>query len=346
MVNVVLMHWWGDSLIFSVGENLKELQRIDAGNFANLSIWERKNIQEWVRANPQILGEELLIVSMEFDRFVNSADRLDLLALDRDGNLVVIELKRDSLAGFADLQAIRYAAMVSSMTLEKLAPYYVAYQSHHCNRQLTTTDAVAEMKKFVDVEQFAELSSKPRIILCSEGFSQEITTTVLWLRNAPIDISCVQITPYKHKGSIVIVPKVLIPLIEAKQYLIDIKSKEVGIEASGQARKRNAMKIILENGLMKAGDPIYLKSYLPSWLKYNKDDPTYHATITGKTGQSNTVQWKKDGKEYSISNMTWRIFTDLHPEEKEYGGLSGAWHWVDSNERPLYQIANDYLAQD
>jgi len=69
-------------LIFSVGENLKEIEQIDAGSFTSFSIWERTHIQEWIRTNPKILGEELLIVSMEFDRFVNSSDRLDLLALD------------------------------------------------------------------------------------------------------------------------------------------------------------------------------------------------------------------------------------------------------------------------
>lgn len=45
-----------------------------------------------------MLGEDLLVVSIEFDRFSNSSDRLDVLAMDRSGNLVVIELKRDSAA--------------------------------------------------------------------------------------------------------------------------------------------------------------------------------------------------------------------------------------------------------
>ena len=75
-----------------------------------------------------MLGEDLLVVSTEFDRFTNSNDRLDILALDKSGNLVVIELKRDPTAGYADLQALRYAAMVSSMTIEVLIPYYRSYR--------------------------------------------------------------------------------------------------------------------------------------------------------------------------------------------------------------------------
>jgi hypothetical protein len=57
---------------------------------------------------------------------------------------------------------------------------------------------------------------------------------------------------------------------------------------------------------------------LPTWVKFSGENPTFQATMTGKTGQSNAVKW--DGQEYSISNLTWRIFTNLHPQKKEYGG--------------------------
>ncbi len=207
-------------MIFSISPNLDRVSKIIESTFVGLNIWERQHIEEWVRTNPEMLGEDLLVVSVEFDRFSNSSDRLDVLALDRSGNLVVIELKRDSAAGYADLQAIRYAAMVSSMTVEVLIPYYVAYRKKYYEESLSDSEAKDQIIEFVESDSFAELSNKPRIILCSEGFSQEITATVLWLRESDIDISCVKITPYKIDDKLVIVPKVVIPLEEAKQYLI------------------------------------------------------------------------------------------------------------------------------
>lgn len=45
-------------------------------------------------------------------------DRIDLLALNKAANLVVIELERDLVGGLADLRALRYAAQVSPWTHE------------------------------------------------------------------------------------------------------------------------------------------------------------------------------------------------------------------------------------
>ena len=61
---------------------------------------ERQHLQEWVIAHPEILGEDVLIITFEFDRWMTGAgattwERLDVLALDRAGRLIVAELKRD-----------------------------------------------------------------------------------------------------------------------------------------------------------------------------------------------------------------------------------------------------------
>lgn len=332
-------------MIFSISTGLDKAEKISEATFVGLNIWERKHIEEWVRSNPEILGEDLLILTTEFDRFVNSSDRLDILALDRSGNLVVVELKRDSAAGYADLQAIRYAAMVSSMTIDKLLPYYIAYRKKHYDEQLSEGEARDQVIEFVESDSFSELSKKPRIILCSEGFSQEITTTVLWLRDSQIDIGCVKITPYKVADKIIVVPKVLIPLQEARQYLIDIKIKEEEQEQSSRKNRPKTMRVLVENGLVKEGDQIFLKNALPSYIQYSDQDPTFQAVITGKLGQSDGVRWKKDDTEYSISALAWKIFKELHPESKDPGGVNGNWHWVNSSGKPLWEVAEEFLSQ-
>lgn len=98
------------------------------------------------------------------------------------------------------------------MTVDKLLPYYIAYRKKHFGEQLSELDARNQIVEFVGSETFVEFSTKPRIILCSEGFSQEITTTILWLRSWQIDISCVKITPYKMGEQIIVVPKIVLPL--------------------------------------------------------------------------------------------------------------------------------------
>ena len=97
-------------MILIVGKDNKIKDVIEETKFSELGIWERKHVEEWILEYPEILGEDLLIVTTEYDRFDKTKDRLDILAIDKNGKLVVIELKRDVADRFADLQAIHYAA--------------------------------------------------------------------------------------------------------------------------------------------------------------------------------------------------------------------------------------------
>lgn len=332
-------------MILAVTNDLKKFEKIDSSSFNELNIWERQHIQEWIRQAPEILGEELLVVSIEFDRFVNSHDRLDVLAIDRQGNIVVIELKRDAYAGYAELQAIRYAAMVSSMTIENLLPYYVRYQKKYLNKEdVTNEDSRTKIEEFVNQESFEELSNKPRIILCSENFSQEVTTTVLWLNQCGLDISCVRITPHRIGNQVVIVPSKIIPIQEAKQYLIEIQKKEDQQEKKTGYRQRT-MRILIENKLLKEGDKIFLKYALPRFMTFEKENLIYSATITGKLGQSNSIRWDFDNNEYAISALTWMIFKDNNPDKKDPGGVNGNWHWVNEKGVNLWQMAEEFISK-
>ncbi|MDQ7788458.1 MAG: MmcB family DNA repair protein, partial [Clostridia bacterium] len=82
----------------------KRLIEIPVATYSQLNLRERFDIQEWIAGKPEILGEPLLIISKEL--ILPSGRRLDLLAVDKDGALVVIELKRDNSGSDVEWQAI------------------------------------------------------------------------------------------------------------------------------------------------------------------------------------------------------------------------------------------------
>lgn len=344
----------GSRLILIVPATRDKVETISPSNFKDLKVWERRHLQEWIRTNPGMLlqgdsdsDDAVLIVSMEFDQFSygdheNIADRLDLLGIDKNGNLVVIEFKRDLKAGYAELQAIRYAAMISSMTIDELVPIYVRYlQRFPPPGEDAITLELARRRivefAFGDVSRPKELSKRPRIILCSQDFSPQITTTVLWLQ-PQVDIRCVKLTPYEVDGKIVIVPNVIIPLPEAKEYQVRIARKEA---AQAQAeRQSNAGRFdfqrLLRAKLLTPGETLYFGN-LPQWATSNSDDAIFKAIVTGEYPEA--LRWEADGKSYSPSRLASLILTRIHPEQKESTGDPGAKNrWTNKDGQTLAQL--------
>ena len=95
------------------------LRAVPETTFSEQGVYERRDIQRVLRENIKVLGESLLVIAEEFGEWIDSNRRIDLLCLDTDANLVVVELKRTDDGGHMELQAIRYAAMVSKMTFDK-----------------------------------------------------------------------------------------------------------------------------------------------------------------------------------------------------------------------------------
>ncbi len=165
-------------------------------DFRSHEILERKDIEKWVIESPELLGEDLLIITTEYDKFDKTKERLDLLALDRNGKLVVVELKRDDSGRRVELQALKYAAYCSTMTLTDIVKLRVQFVGRLINGR-TEEDVENEVLGFINNDEFEKLDDKPRIILVAKEFRPEVTASVLWLRTFGVDIACVKLTPYK-----------------------------------------------------------------------------------------------------------------------------------------------------
>ena len=100
--------------MFLVNSKNKTTEKIREISFKDVGLKERKDLQEWIANNPHMLGEDLLIIQKEFDGFNDTNERLDLLALDKEGNIVVIENKLDDSGRNVVWQSLKYAGYCSS----------------------------------------------------------------------------------------------------------------------------------------------------------------------------------------------------------------------------------------
>jgi hypothetical protein len=209
--------------VYVVDLPTKSTHTVERASFSAMGIHERQDLQKWLLAHPQILGEPLCIIASEFSGFDRSSRRLDLLALDTDATLVVIEVKLEVERTFADLQALRYAAFCSAMTMEQVLQEYASFH------RITAEEAAKQISEFLGADdELPEPGDRPRILLVAGSMDDpEITSTVLWLRSFDIDIRCLEITPYQIQGEqILLVPRTIIPLPEAEAYQIRVEKKD------------------------------------------------------------------------------------------------------------------------
>ena len=201
----------------------ESLTQIPRATMQGQSFRERDDLQRLLKGSISVISDDLFLIAEEFSQWEDSRRRIDLLAVDRAGNLVVIELKRSEDGGHMDLQALRYAAMISTMTFQQA----VAAHAKLLGDPAVTAEAEAAILDFLGWSEPSEDFGKSvRIILVSPDFSKELTTAVLWLNDSGLDIRCVRMRPYNLQQRTLVEVDQIIPLPEAEQYTVRLKEKQ------------------------------------------------------------------------------------------------------------------------
>jgi len=216
--------------IYSFSNN--EICAVAVTTFNSEKILERKDLQAALKNKIEVIAPNCMVISEEFSEWADSKRRIDLLAIDKSANIVVIELKRTETGELMELQAIRYAAMVSTLTFKNCIEILNKYNS----KNNINENAEAKLLEFLEWEEPQEenFGTDVRIILASSDFSKELTTSVMWLNERNIDIHCVRIIPYKNGDQILIDVQQIIPLPEIETYQVKIKQKS---DEQREARK-------------------------------------------------------------------------------------------------------------
>ena len=186
------------SNLYRIHTKDKILQEVKEIDFTDFNAKERYDIQEWVESTPEILGEDLLIIGKEVSCFTGTKERLDLIALDKSGNLVIIELKRDDSGINVEWQAIKYSSYFSKCRLPVIVDIFTRYLEKKLpEEEISEEKAQQYILDFIDEDDFDSINKSQRIILVSHRFAKEVTTAVNWLiEKYEVDVKCVQLIPY------------------------------------------------------------------------------------------------------------------------------------------------------
>lgn len=308
----------------------------------DLNIWERRDLQRWIEEHPDLVGPDLLVVATEFDQWQirdkRVADRLDVLFLDAGGSLLVAELKRDAAPDATELQALKYAAYCSQLTV---ADVIEQFARHH---QVDPDHAEAAIYEHAPALKDRELGPI-RVRIVAPQFGPSVTHVVLFLIDHDLDIGCVEIRARRHgDDQAILTSRQLLPPPVADDYLVQRRRREQAEEQrEASTRRRNSVIVITEAEALQPGDLLDLnlnaftaeqRALVEPFVAESPE--AAKAEWTGE-GIRNALRWRHDGKVYSCTNL---ITTLLNGLGIDPGSVPGPDYWVvPTTGQNLYETA-------
>ena len=248
--------------MFKIDPTHNRITPIEATRFSELGFSERKHLQEWLEHCPQALaqgeGEELLIIQKEFDGFDDTRERLDLLALDKEGNLVIIENKLDDSGRDVVWQALKYASYCASLSKVQILDIYQRYLNQKAQESGQPAERAEDrLIEFLDVDDLDAIqlnrNRSQRLILVAARYRKEVTSTVLWLSQFGIACQCFKVTPYQAGDELFLNIEQIIPTPESSDFMIGMVTKETeerGVDT--ELKQRHTLRLAFWEQMLEA----------------------------------------------------------------------------------------------
>ncbi|MCD2186618.1 hypothetical protein [Actinomycetospora soli] len=346
----------------------------EATSLPDSELREREHLQEWVITNPSVLGDDVLVITSEYNHWVAESDgvpardRLDVLGLDEAGRLVVVELKRGVATRDIHLQAITYAALVSRFTLDTLAQAHAEFLTRRLDKPVTAEEGRSRIVDHVSDNLDPDVLKRPRLVLIASSFPKQVTSSVVWLSEMSLDISLVQVSLWRVADRLVADFSTIYPVPEVEEFTLAperVKAGEVTKRIDQRARSKNIVQLLVESESIPSGTNLRIvphgttaeaRKALEAWL--DEDSARRVAIWTGEspkairwlgddytpTGVANDVLGQTTGSKGAIQGPAWFVLDDptcpgdVDPEQ-----------WAEFQGKTLVEIAQAlglYLAAE
>ena len=324
----------------------EQVAEVEATSVVGEGLYE-KDVEDWVAQRPDILGEDLLVIGRQV-QLDEGKDWIDVLTIDKAGSLVIVELKRDLVGGQADLQALRYAALVGQWTFEDVRRQA---EGHWKTIGAERGTFAQEIEDFAD--EGYEVNGAQRVILAGRDVKPRLGTMALWLRGQGLDVRVVSVELFRDADSVYVQPQVVIPPPAEERFerSAQIGSSDRPWRADGEKWHKEqrasaagrviieALVDVIEEAAPEASGPNWNQKFYISW-KHGS-----HLWTTISTGSPNVEYLHLKGLDLTPAEVAerlgWEEF-DVEAELSEKFGLgSSVASHKDGGLRFIVKVADD-----
>ena len=248
------------------------ISHLSYGRLADLKRGDRKDFLKLLRENIKVISDDFLLISDDSDKW-NKSEKIDLLAIDKDKNLVVVEVLEAGEDEEQDLNVIRYGTLVSKMSFAKLVSVY----REHISRIKSGTDAKKAILDHWDATVSSVKDSDSlnlRIFLVSREFSEGTIATVEWFQNGSLDVRCIEVASFEFTDRSIVDIVQIVPELDPAEVAKNLSKKPPVIAKKTESKPEPAVTKEVETKETAAKPETVEAKSAPAKVQVAKPKPT------------------------------------------------------------------------
>lgn len=145
------------------------------------------DLETLLENNPEYFFEDSKVIIIGRQVTTNLNSSIDLLGIDKTGDTVVIELKRNKTPRETIAQLLEYASFVENLDYSKLNEIYQNYSGEESSLE----DYHQQYFRY-QLEEKVSFNKSIKLVIVAQIISKEIRQTALYLRKKGLDVYCME----------------------------------------------------------------------------------------------------------------------------------------------------------
>ena len=276
-----------------------------------------KHLECWLEKSPWAIAQEPLIWIGRQTTAVQDDSTIfpDLLGMDKDGNIVVVELKKGRAPREVIAQILEYAAWANNLSDESIFSMATEYLSQKCEAGKNRLEELFAEK--FESDEFPSINQTQRLYIVAEEIPPRIASVCRFLRTSHgLDINCIEFSVFQTESGEILVNS---ERIVGQEEVVETK-KGVGNRWSGEIPARQVVWEAVQE--ITKNDKSHIFSPKEVSQVVLKRFPTFNKSTVGCQIISDCVG---------------------HTSRHHYPGEVDRYWWVDKGRYRLFDPDNDKL---